>query len=149
MRCVDRYVTYYKIKNSCLIDIITFDKFNNSFDLQVNVDVAYLGSEDINGNFFKEIELPKFLFDIAKIGILKKFKKDKIARDLSLYHLVCKSNKEYLELILERKTKKYILCKGGACGDNKILIDYAMLIKVLEGIKILGYKDITSLAMEG
>ena len=148
MRAVDRYITYYKVVNDKYIDEIIFDKQRKSMKLSRNVDESILGSMDINGNYFTEIELPNFIFELIASTIEQTNYKEKKAKGIECFHVYSKGKGKYLDAIIERKNRIYFTdnssCSNSNCYlDASIFVDHTLMEIIINQLNKLGYRDIS------
>ena len=147
MRRVDRYITYYKFSNDESIDIIEYDRLNETMSISRNVDWIVLGSVDENDNYYVEIDLPDYIFDLVASSIEKTRLKDSIVNNINLFNLYSNLKGKRIDLVIERKHKIYFTSVSNYKGTNytelKTNIDYIIMKIIIKQLDKLGYRDIT------
>lgn len=147
MKMVDRYVNYYKcIEDDDSVDVIVFDKQQKKLELLRNMDEMVLGSEDINGNYFVDVELPCFIFELIASSIEGTSYKYKKAKRLTVFKFCSNLKGKVLDLVIECKNKVYFTDFSGyrvkdSYNDSTILIDYAIMEIIISKLNSLGYKN--------
>ena len=146
MRAVDRYVTYYKEVNNKYIDEIVFDRLKKTMDIYRNVDAMILGSEDINGNYFTEIELPSFIFELVASSLENVRFCEKKFNGLAVFHLYSNLKGKRVDVVMERKNKVYFMDVVSYFDnryylDSAILVDCTVMDVIIKQLVSLGYRD--------
>lgn len=148
MKMVDRYVNYYKCReDNENIDVIVFDKQQKKLQLLKNMDMMMLDSIDINGNYFMDIKLPNFIFDLIASSIEGASYKYKKVKRLTSFKFCSNLQGKVLDLVIECKNKVYFTDFSGyrvkdSYNDSTILIDYVIMEIIISKLNSLGYKNI-------
>ncbi len=147
MKNVDRYITYYKYnEENDTVDMIEFDKLEKKFDVIGIADALALYSEDEEGNYFVEIELPTFIFDVLKAKItgetIKKINISSSLKERTIYDFICSKSDNYYQLLIDTNNFIYIVEQIQSQNDDyeKYSIDSVVFFTILEGLKEVGCK---------